>query len=291
MVDPGLAADRSPSGSSLRVATLNLQGREGAWPERRLVLLDGFRKLRPDVVAFQEAIKNHDYDQVADLLGPTFHVAHQAGREVGGSGCSIASRWPIADVAEVELHATPRVDPAELTGSVAVAEIVAPDPIGPLLFANYPSSWRLGFEHERELEAVSAARFIEERIGQRRLHVVVAGDLNAAPDAASMRFWRGLQSLDGMSVCYRDAWEHSDAGHPGHTFSPRNPLVTNGNWALELGRRIDYILVRCCHHGPTLDIAACSQIFDHAVDGVWGSDHFGVVADLVVPTAEDPCWA
>jgi hypothetical protein len=120
---------------------------------------------------------------------------------------------------------------------MAVAEVRGPDPIGPLLFVNHKPSFRLGFEHERELQALTAARFVEELVGGRRLHVVVAGDFDAVPDAASMRFWRGLQSLDGTSGCYRDAWEHIHPGDPGHTFSPRNPLVTAGNWPLELGQR------------------------------------------------------
>jgi len=45
--------------------------------------------------------------------------------------------------------------------------------------------------------------------------------------------------------------------------------VTGGNnWPLELGRRIDYIMVRCGDHGPTLDVTACERIFDKPVDGV-----------------------
>jgi endonuclease/exonuclease/phosphatase family metal-dependent hydrolase len=57
----------------------------------------------------------------------------------------------------------------------------------------------------------------------------------------------------------------------------------NEDWALELGRRIDYVMVRCREYGPTLDVRACERIFDEPVDGVWASDHFGVVADLAVP--------
>ena len=36
----------------VRVATLNLWGRRGVWEGRRSVLVDGFRKLQPDLVAF-----------------------------------------------------------------------------------------------------------------------------------------------------------------------------------------------------------------------------------------------
>jgi endonuclease/exonuclease/phosphatase family metal-dependent hydrolase len=116
--------------------------------------------------------------------------------------------------------------------------------------------------------------------------VVVAGDFDAGPDAASLRFWRGRQSLGGTSVCYRDAWEQFHGDDPGHTFTPDNPLIADGTWPLERGRRIDWILVRCADHGPSLDIAACARIFDAPVGGVWASDHFGVVADLVPPPPE-----
>lgn len=91
----------------VRVATLNLWGLHGEWEERRSVLVDGLRELRPDVIAFQEAVLANGYDQVADLLGARYHVAHQAGREANGSGCSVASRWPLGKVQEVDLRVTP----------------------------------------------------------------------------------------------------------------------------------------------------------------------------------------
>jgi hypothetical protein len=98
-----------------------------------------------------------------------------------------------------------------------------------------------------------------------------------------MRFWRGRQSLEGLSVCYIDAWEYLHPNEPGHTFTPRNPLVARGEMPLERGRRIDHILVRCGDHGPTLDVVACALVFNEPVGGVWASDHFGVVADLTLP--------
>jgi exonuclease III len=108
----------------VRVATLNLWGRHGAWDERRSVLVDGLRELRPDIIAFQEAVVTDGYDQVAHLLGAEYHVAHQAGREADGTGLSIACRWPLGEVREEALHLTPRVDP----NRIAVAEVLAPAP-------------------------------------------------------------------------------------------------------------------------------------------------------------------
>ena len=68
-------------------------------------------------------------------------------------------------------------------------------------------------------------------------------------------------------------------GEPGYTRARWNPLVTAGEMPLEVNRRIDYVLVRCLPHGPTLEVLACALAFDEPRAGVWARDHFGVVAD------------
>jgi endonuclease/exonuclease/phosphatase family metal-dependent hydrolase len=269
----------------VRVATLNAFGLREGWTARREVMRAGFAELGADLVAMQEVIARSGYDQVRDVLGAGYEVAHHSEREEDGQGISIASRWPIRALHEVDLHLGPR--PAEFACSALIAEIAAPEPVGRLVFVNHLPDWQLDHEAERERQTVAVAGFIERLVAGAPAHVVVAGDMDAAPDAATIRFWTGKQSLDGRSVCYRDAWaaRHPDA--PGHTFTPENTLTTTaelGDWELELGRRIDYILVRCAAHGPTLDITACRRLLDEARDGVWASDHFGVTADLSVFT-------
>jgi endonuclease/exonuclease/phosphatase family metal-dependent hydrolase len=129
------------------------------------------------------------------------------------------------------------------------------------------------------------ARFVDELAGGRSLHVVLAADLDADPETASARFWTGRQALDGTSVCYRDAWESAHPGEPGDTVTPENPLLVDWDWPF---RRIDYIFVRCgAHGGPTLEVKRCERIFDEPVDGVWASDHYGVMAELAVPRRRD----
>src|SRR5205823_10970059 len=140
----------------MRVVTQNLWGIRGDWEARRAVLIDGFRELQPDLVAFVEAIKTDEYDQVVDLLGPDYHVAHQAAREPDGQGASIASRWRIGELREVDLNVTPRT--ADFACTTLVADILAPEPFAPLVFANHVPSWQLQFE--RELQALAAVRFL-----------------------------------------------------------------------------------------------------------------------------------
>lgn len=273
----------------MRVLTMNIFGRHRGWPDRRRVLVAGLRDLSPDVVAFQESIKTHSYDQVVDLLGPNYHVLHQVGRSEDGVGASIASRWPFDVVREVDLHVAGGGDPTGWIGSLVLVQIDVPEPIGPVLLAHHKPTWQSNMERVRELQAIASARVIDDVLNGIERHVVVVGDLDAAPDAASVRFWTGKQSLDGMSVYYQDAWEALHRDDPGHTFTPRNELVS-AVWRPRPGRRIDYIFVRCGTKGSTLDIAACERVFAEPVGGIWASDHFGVIADLALraPTTDPP---
>ena len=227
--------------------------------------------MQPDLVAFIESIKTSEYDQGLDLLGPGYHLAHQSAREVAvppdveaGQGFTIASRWPINQLHELDLHLTPRT--ANYACGAMLAQIDAPGPIGPLLFALHLPNWQLDFEYERELQAVVVARKIEEFRGAGGdLPVVLAGDLDADPAAASTRFWTGRQSLQGMSVCYRDAWESAHPTELGHTFTPDNPLMNDRDWPF---RRIDYIFIRCgTHNGPLLSVRSCERTFDQPSNG------------------------
>lgn len=262
----------------MRVVTQNLLGKHEDWPSRRPALATGLAELDPDLVLLQEAILTDELDQAAVLLGDGYHFAHHDLREPDGSGITIASRWPLGAVREIDLHVGART--ADFKASALVADVLWPDGDLPLLLVNHKPSYRTDVELERELQTVTTARFVEaivERTGQ---HVVLGGDLDAVPGSASIRFWRGLQSLHGMSVSYRDAWELTHGAEPGHTFAPSaNPLISY-RWGADLDRRIDYLFTWCGKHGPRMAIRHCARTFDRPIDGVWGSDHFGLVADF-----------
>jgi endonuclease/exonuclease/phosphatase family metal-dependent hydrolase len=264
----------------MRVATLNLWVMNGAWEERSAALRTGLRELRPDVIGFQEVINDGENDTAAEILDPDYQVRHQAGGLLGDGNCAaIASRWPITAWHELDLQLGPST--ADFPATTLIAEIDAPDPVGPLLFVNHLPSWKPQLERERELQAAAAVRRVEQLVAEGAQHVVLAGDLDATPESASIRFLRGLQSLDGTSAYYHDAWERTHPDDPGHTFTTRNPLMTEDtDVRVETSRRIDHIFVRCDEHGPTLDVRRCDLIFDKPVDGVWATDHFGLVADL-----------
>jgi hypothetical protein len=83
------------------------------------------------------------------VFGDELHRVHQSQRNEAGLGCSIVSRWPIAERTEIDLCVTERVDPADFVGRSTVVEL--DHPLGRVLFVNHKPSWRI--ERERELQA------------------------------------------------------------------------------------------------------------------------------------------
>lgn len=250
----------------MRVATINIWGRSGDWPARREVLRRAIADLAPDVLGLQETFVLPGYDQVAELTDG-MNVVHQRHRAPDGGGISIATPHSIRVVHEIDLHINE--GPRDFAAGALMVELAE----FPVLFVNHFPSWRLDQESEREQQAVMVAAAIE-RMGVE--HVVVAGDMDAEPSSTSIRFWTGRTSLEGISVAYVDAWEAMHRDEEGETVN----FAGHQSWPF---RRIDYILVRCeVHAAPSLPITSCSRWLDSPVDGVWASDHFGVVVDLLV---------
>jgi len=272
-----------PARPQVRVLTFNLLGNGPDWADRSRVIEAGIRALPPDLVAFNECVvrgrPGEGIDQAREVLGDGFEIVHARSREPNDQSACIASRWPIRQVHELDQHVSDRV--GTFPAVTMAAEVDAPAPFGRLTFANHMPSWQVDFERERELQAIGAARLLDGLAPDRADHVILAGDLNVDPDAASVRFLCGRQSLDGMGVCYRDAWASARPGEAGDTFTSDNPTLYDWDFP---SRRIDYVLVRCgVHGGPTLEILGCRRIFDEPVDGIWASDHFGVFAELGIP--------
>ena len=265
---------------ALRVVTYNVYGPANPdWERRHALIRSTLRELAPDVVALQEVPVDPEF--LEDLLGPGYHYGRFSQAAEDGVGGTLATRWPQRQVAELDLRTSDRVREALTWTAALVVEVDTP--LGTVVVAHHKPTWPFPYELEREAQAVLLARTLEEHIGDRDVHAVVLGDFDATPDSASLSFLRGRRPVDGLSVCYQDVWEFAHPGEPGFTFDLENPLVREGEVATAVSRRIDHILVRAVRHGPTLLVRDCRRILDAPVDGVWASDHYGVLADLRLP--------
>ena len=274
----------------LRVLTMNVFGFSSRYDERQRLLRDGIAKLDPDMMSFQEAGYDGIRHQVADMLrGLGYHIIHQFDDHQpnlpGIIGNCLASRWPLKLVEVLSLQVTPR---AKLPLYAAVAARVSvSSPVGPMLFVGATTSWEFHCELERELQAVAIAKLVQRHADRKAFPTIIAGDLDAAPDTASIHFLTGKQSLAGMSVHYLDAWEQAGDGSPGHTWTHENGLaraiIDQIVRQPRHARRIDYILLGSPHdHARFARVRHCRVALNKPTGDLWPSDHYAVYAEIDV---------
>jgi endonuclease/exonuclease/phosphatase family metal-dependent hydrolase len=255
---------------SLSVLTLNVWNREGPWPKRLTLIKSWISRLQPDLIGLQEVVDVSHTQELFDDLGL---YSEWMG---ANSGIAIAARWPIHDRQELWLRGN-----GDSPGGPALRGMVS-SPYGRVPFT-CATTWlhktHHGFKRERQMPVLNEFARGKDK---NDFPAILVGDLNADPESAEIRYLKGLQSLDGGSAYWCDAWEQAGDGDKGATWSKHNDFAA---WAPWPNRRIDYIFVA----QPRLDgagtIEECSVVCNEKVDGVWPSDHFGVRARVRVM-----CW-
>jgi endonuclease/exonuclease/phosphatase family metal-dependent hydrolase len=272
----------------LRVLAINVQNSTG--DPRRLDLLNNeIRRIAPDLVAFEEVVQTPERNQLEELLqGTGLQGTHQLDVMASAppwvdhyGGSAVATRWPhrAAEVIDPRLP-----DAMDVPWATMAVSVPVPDE-GELLFISASTSWRLEAESARERQAVALADLDARHRGP--LPTIIAGDFNATPDAASIRYLTGQQSIGGRSVHYHDAWAVAGQG-PGFTWDIDNPNARSEMDAIirqpRHRRRIDYVFVGSwyAHPGAHCYIKSAELAFDQPIGGIWASDHYGVVVDLDV---------
>ena len=89
--------------------------------------------------------------------------------------------------------------------------------------------------------------------------------------------------MTGQTTCpvpelvFHDAWAFVDADGPGYTWENTNPYAAE---VLEPNRRIDFIFTGMPVKRGAGHIVSCKVAASAAVDGIWPSDHYAVLAEL-----------
>ncbi len=251
---PVVIARPEAADSTFTVVTLNLWHDQRDWPARMEAIVAELRRIEPDVIALQEVLQ-HD-----SLPNQAMDIARSIGYD-----------WYFASVDSAQR--TRRFGNAILTRHpVLVRSWIALEPLNDYRNAAHVRVAIAGREvdvyathlhHTQEGDSIRAAqaahlqRFISRTRGDGPL--VVAGDFNAPADAPA---------LAALRSALTDAYGTLNPG--ADTVST---LVT------ELGHRpvrIDHVLV----DGATLTPVAAELMLDQPVDGMWPSDHVGVLVQL-----------
>jgi endonuclease/exonuclease/phosphatase family metal-dependent hydrolase len=258
----------------LRVATWNVWWRFGPWQERQPAIAETLRHIDADVIALQEVWDTADgVGQSAALAGALgYEHVFAAGFDTGEAsfGNAVLSRWPIAASETRRLPTTPATDEFRVALKVEVD-----GPRG--LFEVYTThlNWRYDESHVRQAQVRALAEFVAESKG-RSFPPIVCGDFNADPASEEIRMLTGRTSVPVPRLVFVDAWDVAGDG-PGYTWSNDNPFAARD---LEPDRRIDYVLVGWPKARGAGHVVGARVVAIDAVDGVYPSDHYAVLAEL-----------
>jgi endonuclease/exonuclease/phosphatase family metal-dependent hydrolase len=271
--------------TQLRVATWNLWWRHGEPEERAPAILAALRELDADVVACQEVWWHADgsfADELAAELG--MHVVVRPSRDPSswtsklpdsdgyGIGNAVLARHPLGEPTVAPLPA-----PAREGAGRRLLDVVVTTPAGTcrvvaVHLTSTPSS-ALRCEQVRAVAAHVAAAPPTD------LPPIVLGDFNAEPESDEMRMLEGLltaPAAPGLMLINVRRWA---ANPDAPTWTPVNPHVAA---TASPPVRIDHLLVGLGRGTVPVRVEHSAVFGDRPVDGVWPSDHAGVVVDLAV---------
>jgi endonuclease/exonuclease/phosphatase family metal-dependent hydrolase len=254
--------------TDLRVATLNLWGRQGPWPDRLALVRAELRRLSPRLVGLQEV--THDgtcqAEEVAEGLGYQVVYAPASELDDGTFGNALLSDLPVLEHRVLALPTEPGLE----TRALLYALVATPDGGELAVFVTH-----LDWQPDRGAARLAQVRFVAARAAELapdgRPQVLV-GDFNAEPGTGEIRHLCGPVADGGLG--FRDTWLHAGDGTAGETFSPLNAYARR----IEVpARRIDYVLTR----GEVTPVRT-EVAFRTPRGDVWPSDHFGLVSDLAL---------
>jgi endonuclease/exonuclease/phosphatase family metal-dependent hydrolase len=265
--------------------TLNLWNREGPWEARQRLVRAEIERRAPDVVGLQEVLALETEDGVVEtqaeqiLAGLGYEFAWAKGHDLSLGlmfGNALASRFPIMASESLPLPGGEVSDQRRV-----LLHAMLDTPFGALpVFVTH-----LNWKHQEGAVRLMQVRHIVDAIDARAprgaptLAPILMGDMNADPESDEIRFLRGHATVDGRSECFIDTWAWAGDGSAGHTVHPRNHYYAR---FAEPARRIDYIFVRLETSDARGKPTSCAIVCDEEVDGVFPSDHFGLLAEIRV---------
>ena len=104
---------------------------------------------------------------------------------------------------------------------------------------------------------------------------IVCGDFTAEPTSDEIRMLTGEAAVPVDGLVFFDTFRVAGEGE-GNTWDARNPFAAAEH---EQDRRIDYVFAGWRRDDGTGSAVSSRVVGDVPVDGVWPSDHFGVLTE------------
>jgi endonuclease/exonuclease/phosphatase family metal-dependent hydrolase len=269
----------------VKVATWNLWWRFGEWEKRLPAIRRVLGAASPDICGLQEVWIDGDRnlaDELAGALGlhavwvrspqPERWHARQPGCRADVAN-AVLSRWPISELTELRL---PSGGSGDASRTALLCSVDSPGGRIPLATTQLTSA---PWDSATRCDQVRA--LVEALAGHTREDhpVVVLGDLNAEPDSDEVRLLCGHKTAPARErFVLVDAWRYAPVGAVPWTWDRANPHVVS---TMEPSSRIDYVLVGPPHDNGLGSVRSIRRIGATPVDGVWPSDHVGLLTELL----------
>lgn len=241
---------------------------------------------RPDLIGLQEVWHTRDANLADDLARSLGYDAsyepspaperwqRKIGDDTVGIGNAVLSRWPIRHTSAIRLPGGDAPD----EGRVALCTRIA-GPHGEMAIccAHLNSGWAQSSVRKDQLAA--AARLLADNATP-DFPPILCGDFNADFDFDEIRGLSGKTEPLVAGFPLLDLWWVLRPLDPGWTWDRRNPHVEAVG---EPSSRSDYLFAGYPHRTGAGRPVSIRLIATEPTDGVWASDHFGVIAELASP--------
>lgn len=280
----------------LKIITMNTLHSPFMLPERIARIAHEIKEEDPDIVCFQEIVfdlnnstESSSLKILAEITGLTIVATDPYyERPEHRSGTAILSRL---DACESGVGFIP--DDNALPYYNSCYAVLESDAGRPIVIFSIHGAFRGEREHVREKQflALNAhANELEIKYNDRNPIIVFGGDFNSVPDSSTLRFMKGLSSLEGQGTYWVDCWDVVGEGE-GITSDPmsKHGQITARSCDIMMpdmipARRIDYTLVKGWVYGRA-GSPLLSRIIGNTLDdeGYTPSDHYGIYTELWNP--------
>ena len=291
---PVKAADSGPAGVSgldVKIMTFNIRygaakDGENQWKNRRDMVFDVIRKQKSDVIGLQEALRFQiDEIRQAVPMYAEIGVAREDGKIDGEYSAILyrTDRFGVGEAGTFWLSDTPDVPGSNTWGATCVrictwARLIENNS-GKAFYA-----FNLHMDHVSQPSREKSAVLLTQRIRGRKLAepFVLTGDFNTGETNPVISYLKGETALAGADgVAAKNPIPLVD------TFRLLHPDVKDVRTAHEFkgtrqGNKIDYVFVQ-----PGVKVLEAEILHDNT-NGRYPSDHFPVMAQVILPTAGEP---
>ncbi|SDQ27248.1 endonuclease/exonuclease/phosphatase family protein [Pseudoxanthomonas sp. CF125] len=256
---PAGAADSSPAPSekTLKVVTLNLYHDKDDWPKRRVQIAEELKRLQPDAIALQEVLQDegltNQAEWLATQLGYQWHfVSTDPAGQPRRYGNALLTRHPILKRSQKLLQP---LDDSRSAGFLRID------------LDGRPLNLYVTHLHWTDQGGAIRARQIADLMQyiaatSENIPSLVAGDFNSTADSPELAALR-----EGFVDTYGNRHPRADAVSSS-TLNPKYFVAP---------KRIDHVFFQ---RGAFAPLGAAILFSQPDAQGVWASDHFGMLVEL-----------